>query len=64
MRCVIDYSGHLFLYSREKKVSLTVTVQPLTLNSVEEPTPGPPKRGIQKVPSWEGLRVGELLPLA
>ena len=38
-----------------------VTVQPLPLNSVKEPTPSPSQEGIQKAPLGRGLRVGELL---
>jgi len=44
-------------------VTYFVTVQPLTLNSVEEPTPGPSQEGNTKSPLLGGdLGVGKLLP--
>ena len=44
-------------------VTYFVTVQPLTLNSAEEPTPGPSQEGNTKSPLLGGdLGVGELLP--
>jgi len=44
-------------------VTYFVTVQPLTLNSVEEPTPGPSQEGPFCIPLLGGdLGEGELLP--